>query len=334
MIEELNGDFLQWLRGFYFIARTGSVRKAAEQMHRNPSTVSYQLRCLEEQLQTVLFDRHKKTMRITHEGKELLGWAISTFETLNSLRSSVGNARGEIQGNIHMAGTLPIVTLAVPAITKFTQAHPRVKLNIERGISYEVRKKVEDSEADFGLLPMTDKCESEKLDIVLKARPLLVLHKDNPWQVPRVPDEADLRRLPYVAVSVPGRQDEPVSKKVDMYREFIDKNAVITLNNYHLAMRFIWQKLGVGIMDELCWQATNFGAEWSAISVIPLDHLLPNLLYGILTRRNKHISPQANTLICALRDYFLFLPSINVEDAWQRARQNDAHAGGVSQKDT
>ena len=30
MIEELNGDFLQWLRGFYFIARTGSVRKAAE----------------------------------------------------------------------------------------------------------------------------------------------------------------------------------------------------------------------------------------------------------------------------------------------------------------
>lgn len=92
MIEELNGDFLQWLRGFYFIARTGSVRKAAELMHRNPSTVSYQLRCLEEQLQTVLFDRHKKTLRITQEGKELLGWAISTFETLKSLRSSVGNA--------------------------------------------------------------------------------------------------------------------------------------------------------------------------------------------------------------------------------------------------
>lgn len=322
MIEELNGDFLQWLRGFYFVAKTGSVRKAAEEMHRNPSTVSYQLRCLEDQLQTVLFDRHKKTMRITQEGKELLGWAISTFETLKSLRSSVGNARGELQGDVRMAATLPIVTLAVEAITKFTQCHPKVKLAIERDIAYEVRKKVDESEVDFGLLPVTDKQESEKLDIVLKARPLLVLHSDNPWQVPKIPDIADLRRLPYVACSMPGNPDD-LSSKVDLYGDFIRKNAVITLNNYHLAIRFIWQKIGVGIMDELCWQATNFGAEWSAITVIPLDHLLPNRLYGILTRRNKHISPQARALIGALRNYFLSLPSVNPEDAWQRARQNN-----------
>lgn len=161
MIEELNGDFLQWLRGFYFIARTGSVRKAAELMHRNPSTVSYQLRCLEEQLQTVLFDRHKKTLRITQEGKELLGWAISTFETLKSLRSSVGNARGELQGDIRMSGTLPIITLAVEAITDFTRKHPRVSLSIERGLAHEVRRQVAESEVDFGLLPVTEKQEKK-----------------------------------------------------------------------------------------------------------------------------------------------------------------------------
>lgn len=327
MIEELNGDFLQWLRGFYFVARTGSVRKAAEEMHRNPSTVSYQLRCLEDELQTVLFDRHKKTMRITQEGKELLGWAISTFETLKSLRSSVGNARGELQGNIRMAATLPIVTLAVEAITRFTLAHPKVKLTIERGIAHEVRKKVDDSEADFGLLPVTDKQEGERLDIVLKARPLLVLHTDNPWHVPKVPDVSDLSRLPYVACSMPDSTDD-LASKMGLYGDFMRKNAVITLNNYHLAMRFIWQKLGVGIMDELCWQATDFGAEWSAITVIPLDHILPNRLYGILTRRNKHISPQAAALIASLRDFFLSLPSANPEDAWRQARQNTCAKSG------
>lgn len=323
MIEELNGDFLQWLRGFYFVARTGSVRKAAEQMHRNPSTVSYQLRCLEEQLQTVLFDRHKKTLRITREGKELLGWAISTFETLKSLRSSVGNARGELQGDIQMAATLPIVTLAVEAITSFTRAHPRVRLTIERGLSHEVRRRVDESEADFGLLPVTIKQDTEKLDIILKARPLLVLHSDNPWDVPKVPDVDDLRRLPYVACSMRENPDE-LSSKVALYGDFVRKNAVITLNNYHLAMRFVWHKLGVGIMDELCYQATNFGAEWSSITTIPLDHLLPNRLYGILTRRNKHISPQAGALIAALRDYFVDMPSGNPEEAWQRARQKAA----------
>lgn len=43
MIEELNGDFLQWLRGFYYVSQTGSIRRAAQMMNRNPSTISYQI---------------------------------------------------------------------------------------------------------------------------------------------------------------------------------------------------------------------------------------------------------------------------------------------------
>ena len=35
MIEEFGGDLFQWLRGFYFVARTGSVTRAAEAMRRN-----------------------------------------------------------------------------------------------------------------------------------------------------------------------------------------------------------------------------------------------------------------------------------------------------------
>ena len=60
MIEELNGDFLQWLRGFYYVSQTGSIRRAAQMMNRNPSTISYQIRSLEEELNTVLFDRYRK----------------------------------------------------------------------------------------------------------------------------------------------------------------------------------------------------------------------------------------------------------------------------------
>lgn len=82
MIEELNGDFIQWLRGFYYIAETGSIRRAAQLMNRSASTLSYQLRELEENLNTVLFDRYRKGMLITPEGRKLLDWTISTFETL------------------------------------------------------------------------------------------------------------------------------------------------------------------------------------------------------------------------------------------------------------
>ena len=39
MIEELNGDFIQWLRGFYYIAKTGSLRRAAPRQKSAPESV-------------------------------------------------------------------------------------------------------------------------------------------------------------------------------------------------------------------------------------------------------------------------------------------------------
>ena len=112
MIPELNGDLLQWLRGFYYVARTGSVRKAAELMHRNPSTISYQLKCLEDDLGTVLFVFFYKSMKITREGEKLLEWTISTFETLQGMRKAVAPEDGRLQGEIVCGATLPVAVLA------------------------------------------------------------------------------------------------------------------------------------------------------------------------------------------------------------------------------
>lgn len=322
MIEELNGDFLQWLRGFYHVAKTGSVRRAAELMHRNPSTISYQLRSLEEELNTVLFDRYKKSLRITPEGTKLLELAITTFETLQSMRASVGSAGGELRGGVTMAATLPIATLSVPTMVDFLRRHSAVELSLERGLSSDVRKAVDESRVDFGLLPIISKPAADHLEVIFKARPLLVVRRDNPWNIPPVPELDDLRRLPYVAFAHEGSPDElgEYCQHAGM-GDFMAENAVIRVNNYHLIMRFVWHGLGATIMDELCFQATNFGADWQQLGARPLDHLFPNRLYGILVRRNKHISPQARALMQELRDFFLNLPSLDAESVWRNARQ-------------
>ena len=155
MIPELNGDFLQWLRGFYYVAKTGSVRRAAELMHRNPSTISYQLRSLETELNTVLFDRYKKSLQITPEGKKLLGWTITTFETLQSMRSAVGTSDGRLQGDIFLGATLPVAIMAVDAIAAFRAENPQVNIRIQRALSSEIVQAVKESRLDFGLTGMT-----------------------------------------------------------------------------------------------------------------------------------------------------------------------------------
>lgn len=296
-------------------------------MHRNPSTISYQLRSLEEELNTVLFDRYKKSLRITPEGTKLLELAITTFETLQSMRASVGSAGGELRGDVTMAATLPIATLSVPTMVDFLRRHPAVELSLERGLWSEVRKAVDESRVDFGLLPIISKPAADHFEVIFKARPLLVVRRDNPWNIPPVPELDDLRRLPFVTFANEGSPDElgEYCQHAGM-GDLMDENAVIRVNNYPLIMRFVWHGLGATIMDELRYQATSSDANFQELGALPLDHLLPNQLYGILVRRNKHISPQARALMQELRDFFLNLPSLDVESIWRNARPTPALA--------
>lgn len=322
MIEELNGDFLQWLRGFYYVAKTGSVRKAAELMRRNPSTISYQLRSLEEELGVVLFDRYKKTVRITEEGENLLKWTISTFETLQGMRSAVGNVKGILKGKIRIAATLPIASMSVAPLSDFLRANPDIELEMERCLSAEVHKAVEESTVDFGLLPVIKKPSEDPLDVLAKARPMLVFHRSNTWKVPEVPDWSDLEKLPYVAFKNNHDTDD-LGHYVMASRgnNFILKNAVVKLNNYHFIIRFVWQKLGVAIMDEMCLEATLYGADWNDLEKVPLDHLLPNRIYGLLTRRKKFLPPQVMACMDVLKQFFSSQSSL-ASSLWENARQD------------
>jgi DNA-binding transcriptional LysR family regulator len=82
MIEQIGGDFLQWLRGFYYVAKRGSVTQAALEMGRNQPTISHQIKCLENEFGVSLFERSSGRMELTPEGDALLEKAISLFESV------------------------------------------------------------------------------------------------------------------------------------------------------------------------------------------------------------------------------------------------------------
>lgn len=322
MIPELNGDFLQWLRGFYYVATTGSVRAAAKMMNRNPSTISYQLKALEEELGTILFDRNKKSLRITSAGKDLLSWAISTFATLQEMRSKIGTTPGDLHGPVSVAATLPILALAATSIGGFASSYPRIQLNIERGLSNDVREAVWDARVDFGLLPVITLPHNEKFEEFIEARPMLVVSRRNKWNISAKPDLKELEKLPYVSFLKSGGMDE-LGNYIGAtgMGNFIQENSVIRINNYHLILRFVWQRLGVAIMDELCFQATRFGADWETLEAIPLDHILPCRKYGLLTRSRRRFGLQAIAFMDHLRGFFLSLGKDSAKIAWEKVRQ-------------
>ena len=104
------------------------------------------------------FRQVQKSLQITPEGKKLLGWTITTFETLQSMRSAVGDIRRPPAGRHLPGATLPVAIMAVDAIAAFRAENPQVNIRIQRALSSEIVQAVKESRLDFGLTGMTVPC--------------------------------------------------------------------------------------------------------------------------------------------------------------------------------
>jgi len=298
MIESVNGDIIQWLRGFYHIAHTGSIRRASEVMNRTPSTLSYQLRCLEEELGTVLFDRDGRGLKITPEGEKLMAWTISTFEALNGMKSELSARPGNLQGKVIFSAALPIATRIVSTVSEFHHVNPKVRIDIRRGMADGIISDVEDAVSDFGLLstavPPAD-CDFEEL---FTSRTLLILPRENDYGLSERPSIEELSRLPFVAYleSSNRRQHSGFAATSDV-DSFCRTPPVLRVNNYHLMIHYVMQGMGAALLDEVCLHGTFYGGvAREHLQIVPLDHIFPNMHHGLLLRKRKRLSPQAREL--------------------------------------
>jgi len=76
---------LQQLRGFYYAARTKSISKAAARMQLSQPSVSLQIKALEQELGTQLFERRGPRIELTHDGQRLLELARPLVEGIDGL---------------------------------------------------------------------------------------------------------------------------------------------------------------------------------------------------------------------------------------------------------
>ena len=114
------GDLnFQHLRYFHAVAHEGSVLRASRQLGLAPSTVSGQIKALEQELGTPLLERVGRGVSITAFGREVLQIADSIFELgAEVVRAASGEHRRLVRlGVSSMLPKLLVRELLVPACT-------------------------------------------------------------------------------------------------------------------------------------------------------------------------------------------------------------------------
>lgn len=132
---------LTQLRMFCCVAETGSVARAAEQMHRVPSNLTTRLRQLEVELGTDLFIREKQRLRLSPMGHNFLCYA-NRILALSEEAMRITHA-GEPAGNFPLGSMESTAATRLPnLLAAYHQRYSQVSLSLNTGTSGEIIEQV------------------------------------------------------------------------------------------------------------------------------------------------------------------------------------------------
>ncbi len=92
---------LRNLTTFIHVAELGSFTKAAEQLGYSQSTISFQIKQLEDEIGCLLFERINHTITLTERGHELVAYAQQICALTDEFKESTAKEE-ELSGHIHI----------------------------------------------------------------------------------------------------------------------------------------------------------------------------------------------------------------------------------------
>lgn len=295
MIEKFSGDFLQWLRGFYFAAHFGNISQAAKHMGLIQSAVSHQIKNLEKELNVVLFLRGNREMTLTPEGDLLLRKAIALFERVQDIRDEVGKREGELGGKIRLVTTHALGLHYLPGIIRdFAAKHPKVRFELNGGGFAFIVDMVDSARADMGIVNLYDFPVTIDYTLLFDSGLVLVGPLGNPFGLPERCTLEDVSRLPFLSFPAFGTVETII--KGELRNQGLVLNKVMVANNFALLLKYVEQGLGVTILDRFA-----VSDHLGRVEVYSLADHLPPRRHGFILRKDQYLPPQ----VSAFRDMLL-----------------------------
>ena len=163
------------LRSFVAVSDAGGVTRAAAQLNLTQSAVSMQLKRLEELLGQSLLDRSQRTVTLTAQGEQLLGYARKMLDLNDEAWGRMTNQAFE--GEITLGVPGDIMHPHVPRIMqRFAQAYPRVRVMLQSEHTIDLKHKFERAELD---LILTTEAEVDPGGEMLVKQPLVWVGAEN-----------------------------------------------------------------------------------------------------------------------------------------------------------
>ncbi len=157
------------LRALVAVVETGGVTRAANRLHLTQSTVSMQIKRLEESLSMTLFDRVGRALEPTGQGEQLLTYARRLIDLNDEAIDRLTTPQHE--GSLAFGVPTDIVHPHVPAVlAQFVRDYPRMAIRLSTECTIDLREGLKNGIYD---LILTTEVKPDQGAEVLLRQPLI-----------------------------------------------------------------------------------------------------------------------------------------------------------------
>lgn len=166
---------LRQLKTFRVVAEHKSFTRAAVALHLAQSSVSAQIRTLEDDLGVRLFDRLGRRVVLTEAGEKLLHFARRMARMASEMRSELAD-QGRLSGSLTIRTPETIASEYMPQVVeRFHAVHPMAELNFINCDDEQLREELNTGRIDVAFL-LTDSVDGRAISVeTLKAEPLALV---------------------------------------------------------------------------------------------------------------------------------------------------------------
>ena len=276
---------LRHLRYFLAVASAHSFTKAAESLHVSQPSLSIQIRDLEKELGTRLFDRLGRTVGLTQTGLLFRDHAERALREVEQATQLIRELDGAQRGRL-VVGTLATVnSYLIPVlVSRFKQRFPAVHLQVHAQPSSDIVSGLLANRLDLGLclLPITE----DHLTAVTLFNERLILVASSRHRVAQSRLRMkDLGGLPLVLMPADYCLRKMVEAECAQAR--VSPQVVIEMTSPEGILQAVAEGAGFTILPEL-YVRQRLGR--TGLRIIDLYDPVPHHAVGLVYRQNRHQS--------------------------------------------